>query len=308
MNEKIQGSILGFAVADALGVPVEFLDRSQLIDKPVTDMEGFGSHRVPEGTWSDDTSLMLATMDSIVEKNGIDYDNIMQKFFNWVTKNEYTATGELFDIGISTKKAIMNYYSGMPALECGCTGFNENGNGSLMRMTPLVFYLYQNFSRKEIISIINNISSLTHAHEISKLGCAIYVDYMIKILDGNSKEEAYEALKKINYSEYYSEESIKLYSRILNGNLPNLDINQIKSSGFVVDTLEAAIWCTLKNTSYKDSVLAAVNLGNDTDTIGAITGSINGLIYGRSAIPMEWLIKMKNFPYLESLINNFSKQ
>ena len=281
MNEKMKSGIIGFAVGDALGVPVEFLHRDILQKHPINEMIGYGSHNVPEGTWSDDTSLIVATMDSIKENGNINFADIMYKFTEWMNLAKYTATDKLFDIGISTRKAISNFEKGNDAINCGTKGINENGNGSLMRILPFVYYLkFSNLSEEEKTTLINQASSLTHAHEISQLGCKIYADYVTLLLDGNDKEQALEQLKKIDYNKYYADTSIEAYQRILKKDLKSLNIDQIRSSGYVVDTLEASLWCTIKNDSYESTVITAVNLGEDTDTIGAITGSLNGIIYG----------------------------
>ena len=306
MIEKMKAGIMGFAVGDALGVPVEFLNRNLLQKNPVKDMIGYGSHRVPEGTWSDDTSLMIAAMDSIQEKNDIDFEDIMYKFTEWLKYAKYTATDELFDIGISTRKAILNFQRGEQAINCGPKGINENGNGSLMRILPFVYYSkFSNFSKKERIMLIDQASSLTHGHEISRLGCQIYCDYLDLLLDSVDKKEAFDLIQKIDYSKYYSMSSISEYRRILSGDLKSLTINEIQSSGYVVHSLDASLWCTLNNDNYEDAVVAAVNLGEDTDTIGAITGSINGIIYGKDNIPKRWMEKLRKREYLENLSEQF---
>lgn len=306
MNEKMESGIMGFAVGDALGVPVEFLNRDLLQRNPIKEMVGYGSHKVPEGTWSDDTSLMIATMDSIRENGDVNFDDTMYKFTEWVNYAKYTATDELFDIGISTRKAILNFKRGEKAIKCGTKGINENGNGSLMRILPFVYYLkFSDFSEEERTTLINQASALTHAHEISKLGCKIYADYVTLLLDGVDKVKALDLLKEIDYNKYYSNDSVKVYQRILKGDLKSLNIDQIRSSGYVVDSLEASLWCTVKNNNYEDAVVAAINLGEDTDTIGAITGSLNGIIYGKNNIPERWLNKLKKKDYLEELSNQF---
>lgn len=306
MNEKMKSGIIGFAVGDALGVPVEFLNRDLLQRHPLKEMIGYGSHKVPEGTWSDDTSLMIAAMDSIKENGDVDFDDIMYKFTEWVNYAKYTAADELFDIGISTSKAISNFKRGKKATNCGTKGINENGNGSLMRILPFVYYLkFSNYSEEEKTILINQASALTHAHEISQLGCKIYADYVTLLLDGVDKIKALDLLKEIDYNKYYSNDSVKVYQRILKGDLKSLDIDQIRSSGYVVDSLEASLWCTVKNDTYEDAVVAAVNLGEDTDTIGAITGSLNGIIYGKKNIPERWLNKLRKKEYLEELSNQF---
>ena len=304
IGERMNAGILGLAVGDALGVPVEFQSRGFLLKNSIKDMVGYGSHKVPAGTWSDDTSMALAAMDSIIQNKGLDYEDIMNKFSKWYKSAEYTATDERFDIGVSTRRAINNYLSGIPALECGMREEYENGNGSLMRILPFVYYLKANsFTEEEKTDIINKASSLTHAHETSRLGCKIYSDYVSYLLDGLDKYEALNKVRSNDYQKYYSLHSIDKYKRILKDDLRKLSMNDISSSGYVVSTLEASIWCTLKNNNYENAVIMAVNLGDDTDTVGAITGSINGVIYGERAIPERWKDKLQRKEYIEELSN-----
>lgn len=310
MSDKllIKDSILGFVVADALGVPIEFKSREELSISPLKEMIGYGSHSVPEGTWSDDTSMMLATIDSIINKDKIDYNDIMKKFCDWYMNSKYTATGVMFDIGISTRKALHKFYNGCNALDCGGKGEFDNGNGSLMRILPISFYsIYNNLEEKQEIELLNNCSSLTHGHEISKLGCKIYTDYIRNLLNGKNKNEAFYEIGNKDYSNDYSKESINKYKRLFNQNFGDLDISQIKSSGYVVDTLEASIWCVLNTQGYEEAVVKAINLGEDTDTVGAVTGSIAGLIYGNEKIPERWISKLKNKEYLTHLIDDYCK-
>lgn len=306
LTHSMKAGIIGFVVGDALGVPVEFMNRISLQKNLIKEMIGYGSHNVPEGTWSDDSSLMLATMDSIKEMGEINYEDIMYKFTEWVDTSKYTATDRVFDIGFSTSQAISNYKKGIKAVDCGMKGETENGNGSLMRILPFVYYIkFSDLSDDEKTSVINQASSITHAHEISRLGCKIFSDYVCLLIDGIDKEEALEQIKKINYKKYYSNESLYEYRRILEGDIRKLNINEIKSSGYVVHSLEASLWCTLKNSNYEDAVVEAVNLGEDTDTIGAITGSLNGIIYGKSSIPQRWLKKIKKFDYLNDISTQY---
>lgn len=305
----VHDSIYGFVVGDAFGVPVEFLSRERLKEHPLTVMVGYGSHKVPEGTWSDDTSMVLATLDSLAEKQTVDYEDIMMGFCDWYTKAKYTGTGRVFDIGITTATSLKNYMSSIiPAEECGQSDERSNGNGSLMRILPLALYFHKhNFSDEEETNIINKVSSMTHAHEVSKIGCKIYVDYIKELLNGKDKFEAYQTIVDKDYSRYYSSENLKKYDRILNSNIALLDEGEIKSTGYVVYSLEASLWSALTTNSYEESIEKAVNLGGDTDTIGAITGGITGTIYGKDKIPYDWISKIKNQDHLEKLCNDFSK-
>ena len=157
------------------------------------------------------------------------------------------------------------------------------------------------------MQLINDASSLTHAHEISRLGCLIYTYYFLNILNGYDKVTSFNMLKDEDYSAF-SKDSLEKYERILNSNLTNLGINDIRSTGYVVDTLEASLWVILKSGCFKDSIIGAVNLGDDTDTIGAITGSLAGVIYGHKNIPRKWISNLKRYDYLESLANRFEER
>lgn len=304
----VKDSLYGFIVGDAMGVPIEFEDREKLINKPVTSMLGYGSHDVEAGVYSDDTSMTLATMDSIIKQNGIiNYNDIADRFCNWVNNNEYTATNKIFDIGMTTKYALIKYFNNkIDATMCGGTNINENGNGSLMRMLPIALYcFYKNIKDdNEIFTLVKNSSSITHAHDISILGCYIYVRYVISLLETKNKISSYNFIKKLDYSMFIEEVKLK-YSRILFSDISTLNINDINSSGYVVDTLEAVFWIILNCSSYNESIIGAINLGGDTDTIGAITGSIAGILYGYDNISKRWLRKLKNKDYIDEIITKF---
>ena len=308
MENKIKASIMGFAIGDAMGVPIEFTERNFFENRFIKEMIGYGTYNVPEGTWSDDTSLMLATLDSIANCAGINYEDIMQRFLKWYQYAEYTATDEVFDIGISTKKSLLNYISTkLNAIDCGMNSFNENGNGSLMRILPIVLYIDKMSLSTELeVEILNNVSSLTHKHEISRVGCKIYCDFIKKLLHGKNKVQIVKEFDVKDYDKFYSLEAINVYNRILSGEILNLKRDDIKSTGFVVDTLEASLWCILKSNNFEETIINAINLGNDTDTIGAITGSIAGIIYGMESIPSRWLDKLQKREYINNLITEFN--
>lgn len=304
---KVYDGIIGVAVGDALGVPVEFISREELAKSPVIGMEGYGVHNQPIGTWSDDTSLTLALMDSITCKQVVDYHDIMDKFSEWLLYGAYTATEEVFDVGSTTSRAIMNYGRGMNPLECGGRSEYENGNGSLMRILPIAYYLKKgsDILLNEQMDIVHNISSLTHRHPISLIGCGIYVNIALKLLSGSFllKEGIRQGTKEA--FQYYTSqkwENISIYNRLKDINSfaaqPEAEIN---SSGYIVDTLEAAIWCLLNTHSFRECILKAINLGNDTDTIGAVAGGLAGIYYGADNIPQEWQTAILKRDYIEKL-------
>lgn len=302
---KFVDSIIGHAIGDAMGVATEFNPREKLMANPVVDMVKSVVHNQPEGTWSDDTSMEIATIDSFIEKKCFDYDDIMKRWVGWINNAEYTCNGVTFDVGRTCLNAINKYYSGSSPLECGLNDISSNGNGSLMRILPVALYCYsKNSNDSEIISLVNDISSLTHAHDISKLGCFIYVKFVIYLLSGLSKEEAYSNIKSLDYS-VYSVEAINVYDRILKNNIYDYPLDEIKSSGYVVDTLECVLWILFNKNSYRNCIITSTNIGEDTDTIGAILGSMAGIIYGYDNIPVEWLEKLRRKDYLIDLANKF---
>lgn len=306
--ECILSGITGFAVGDALGVPVEFLDRGTLKQNKVTEMLGYGSHDVDAGTWSDDTSMTLAVLDSLAEKGDIDCNDMANKFCDWINDAKYTATDIVFDVGITTKYALIKFLQeNCDAVECGGSGFNDNGNGSLMRMLPIAFFCYfKQFDGNAVFKAVKDASSVTHRHEISIMGCYIYVRFVMSLIDTRDKFKSYDFIRKIDYNKYFSLETIEIYSRILDTNIAKLKENEINSSGYVVSTLEAALWTFLNSDSYEDAVITAVNLGSDTDTVGAITGSLSGILYGLNAIPDRWLSKLIRREYIKELCDKFS--
>lgn len=304
---KIIDSIIGHAIGDAMGVPTEFCIREKLQKHPVVKMIGFGQHDVPAGCFSDDTSMELALIDSFNKKRCFDYDDIMTNFYYWLHDAKYTATDEVFDAGRTCIQAIINYSKGKEPLDCGLKGEDNNGNGSLMRILPIALYsYYKKIDENEVIKLANDISSLTHAHEISKLGCYIYIRYVMYLLDGYSKIEAYDLIQKVDYSSY-SNETIEKYNRILKDNIKKCQLDDISSRGYVVDTLEASLWCLLVHDNFEDTILEAINLGNDTDTVAAITGSMAGIIYGINSIPKEWLDTLIKKDYILDLSHEFEK-
>ncbi len=295
---KVKDGIIGLLIGDALGVPVEFDSRELLEENPVTGMKGGGGYGKPAGTWSDDTSMTIATMDSIVNKKAIDYDNIMENFCKWYERETYWQIPR-FDIGITTRIALDNYLDGIPALECGLDGEHDNGNGSLMRILPLAYLPDIDYET------IENVSALTHAHERSKIACVLYVEIaksMAENEDLSIDEHIKQACDKIK--EYYKDsEELEHFQRIFDDDLH--DIDSISSKGYVIFTFESVIYC-LKNTdNYKDAVLKAVNLGEDTDTTAAICGGLAGIYYGYDEIPIDWINTVDQIDRVLSLCEKF---
>ena len=313
MSNIWKDGMLGLIVGDALGVPVEFMSRTELMKNPVTGMREYGTHHQPMGTWSDDSSMALAELDSIRTVGTIDYTDMMERFSRWCMHGEYTPFGEVFDIGIATSRALMNYAKGIAPLESGGKTEWDNGNGSLMRILPVCLYLFERqkkvcTSENESIYMIHAVSALTHAHVRSQMACGIYYFLVKAILEEEGSLENRLQKGMDRAYQYYRQDlsnhrELENYKRL--ADLSEFKENPkegIKSSGYVVDTLEAAVWCLLHSHSYKETVLMAVNLGEDTDTIGAVAGGLAGLYYKEEGIPQEWIQVIQRREWIEEVL------
>ncbi len=281
-RNQIVGGIMGAIVGDALGVPVEFMSRKSLIECPVEDMREYGTHNQPKGTWSDDSSMILCTIDSLLK--GLDYQDLGERFCKWLEDGYWTPYGEVFDIGRTTFNSILSMQSGRPALESGMDGEYDNGNGSLMRILPLAFYLYD-VEQEKREDIIVKVSDITHSNEVSTFSCHLYVEYAIGLLEGLTKRQAYSKIQKLKGHGCRRD----AFRRIQHGDISTFRMEDIYSSGYVIHSLEAALWCFITTSSYKECVLKAVNLGDDTDSLACIAGGLAGIFYGLNKIPVEWI-------------------
>lgn len=357
MNHLIKSGMFGLIVADALGVPYEFNDRQWCDINPMTDMIGYGTYNQAPGTWSDDSSLTIATMDAMAKYSKINiealdledgkyfiddfagtinYHSILSFYSKWYHDGYYSPYNECFDIGNTTRYAISNFVLGMEPLKCGGRGERSNGNGSLMRILPAAFYIYFlslkfDFTIDDEMKTIHNLSKLTHRHKISQMACGIYVRIAIEILKYKFKdivENEYSgedlALEDRDLlfvlvkrgvksaEDYYSnissfEHYMDKFDRVYSLSIIDAPRDEVKSGGFVLNSLEASLWCLFNNDSYKDTALAAVNLGRDTDTTAAIVGGLAGLFYEYEQIPANWLDQIAKYDFIEEIIDNFTE-
>ena len=304
MKQKIKSVLLGLAVADAVGVPYEFLSREDMKENPAIDMIGFGTYDLPPGNFSDDSSLSFCLAEALTKE--FDLFEIGANFINYYKNDYWTSNGKMFDIGNATTEAIRRLIDGEKPEFSG--GFDEhsNGNGSLMRIAPLLFYL-KDKPIEERYKLTKLVSSITHAHVRSVISCFIYLELLQFILKGNHKFIAFHSTKELAnwYLAKIEIDPIELnrFDRVLKSNLHEVEENQIQSSGYVIHTLEASIWCFLTTDNYKDAILKAVNLGSDTDTTACVTGALAGLYYGIEDIPENWLNTLLRKNDIEDLGN-----
>lgn len=311
MKNYVKDGLMGLCIGDALGVPVEFMPRNKLKEEPVTGMRGYGTHNKPPGTWSDDSSLALCLADSLL--SGLNYYDMAGKFCDWLTKAYWTPHGQTFGVGRTTLRSLSAIIDGEEPLEAGGNGERDNGNGSLMRILPLAFYL-EGHEYENRFEIVRNASSITHGHKRSIIACGIYIQYAINLIRGLDMHKAYDLMKK-DINEYYKEgkdpeykREIEHFKRILDMDISSLDESDIKSSGYVVHTLEAALWSFLTTGSFKECVLRAVNLGEDTDTVGAVAGGIAGIYYAMENMPDEWVEQIARKDDIMALSKELAKK
>lgn len=306
-----QDLLLGIAVGDALGVPVEFKDRAFLRGHPVKDMLAYGVHNQPLGTWSDDSSLSFCLAESLVA-NAYDLKDIAKKILDWFQEGYWTPHGKVFDIGGQIRNAIdelaaifkRNNFTDL----YNRSNDNEfsNGNGALMRILPLAFETLD-LPIIEKWEIVRNVGSLTHGHIRSNMTCMIAVLLTEQLLDGHAKEKAYlntktQSLEFFEKNDFPKSE-VQKFIRILEFNIHNFEEEEIISDGYTLHTLEAALWCLLNSNSYASAVLKAVNLGDDTDTTAAVAGGWAGLVYGSRSIPRKWVDSLVRLADIKDLGN-----
>lgn len=307
-TDRLLGGLWGAIVGDAIGVPVEFTSREERRRDPVTDMRGFGTHHQPPGTWSDDSSLLLCTVEALCEE---EYrpERLADLFLAW-QGGKWTPHGKIFDIGNATSAALYRIRQGVPPEEAGGASERDNGNGSLMRILPVALR-YAAAPIEDMLFMAHRISALTHRHPRSQMACGLYCCIAKGLLDGLTPLDAYRFMTEQGHR-YYNvapfNREMPHFARLLSGAIGNEVEQQIASSGYVLHTLEASLWCLLRTTSYTDAVLTAVNLGDDTDTTGCVAGGLAGLRFGLSAIPQPWIERTARKHDLDTLFQAFIVQ
>ncbi len=311
MNNWLNG-IMGVAVGDALGLPVQFSTREELAADPVKEMRRCDLYWSPAGTWSDDTAMTVAMYDSIKKLGYVDADDIMQNFVRWMYKDEFTANDLCIDEGNTCCYGIMNYRDYGDIHTCGKTGEHANGNGSLMRTLPVCLFYAEKVKDGETtiddaIRDIHLISALTHNHLRASIACGLYFFCIYAILyeDGSLNDRLQKGMDA-GFRYYGTDDSyefeLSFYGKFMDlAEFSRTPESEIKSSGYVVDSFEAAIWALITTDSYRNAMIKCVNLGDDTDTIAAIAGGLAGLYYGYESIPEEWLSVLRKRDWLEDM-------
>lgn len=276
LSDRYAGSLLGLACGDAVGTSVEFCPRGTF--SPLVDMVGGGPFNLAPGQWTDDTSMALCLAESLLTKNGFDAKDQMGRFLNWWQWGYLSSTGECFDIGNTVRQALLKYQQTNQPF-AGSIEPDTAGNGSLMRLAPVVLFYYP--SHHEIAKFTVASSCTTHSAPEATECCELLGELIAKALSGKSKTEILGASQTT-----FSEEKVR---SIAAGEYRFKTREQIAGTGYSVASLEAALWCFWRSESFESAILEAANLGDDADTTAAITGQLAGAFYGESAIPSHWL-------------------
>ncbi|MEL7426424.1 MAG: ADP-ribosylglycohydrolase family protein [Bacteroidota bacterium] len=316
MSTIIHDSLFGLAVGDALGVPVEFKYRGELAQDPVTGIRGYGTYNQPPGTWSDDSSLTFCLADSLC--NGYNLADIATKFVAWRKAEIWTPHGEVFDIGMTTHRSIgileeILRRGDHQALQLLYLEGDEytNGNGSLMRILPLYFVI-KDKPLTEQLDQVWAVSALTHPHIRSALACFLYLriyHYLVNELQPVAAVESArnDFRKLLELRDIVPEERAE-FARVLDARFHRLPAEEIASDGYVINSLEASVWCFLRSRTYEETILTAINLGEDTDTTAAIVGGLAGAYYGLASIPLPWREALVKKDEIWALCDAFARQ
>lgn len=286
--DRAVGALMGLAAGDAVGTTLEFSLRDQ--GPVVTDMVGGGPFALKPGQWTDDTAMALALGNSLADRGGFDPVDCMSRFVNWYRWGAYSCTGTCFDIGIATRSALERFEDGGDPF-AGSIDPRSAGNGSLMRLSPVaIFGAYR--SGTETARIAREQSRLTHGAEECLAACEAYALLTRRAILGEGRDAVLAPLAS-NRSGRIAE--------ILGSAWRGKPREAISSSGYVVDSLEAALWCVGTTESFEEAILLAANLADDADTVAAITGQLAGALYGASGIPAGWRARLAWADEIETL-------
>ena len=277
--DRFRGCLLGLAVGDAIGTTVEFKSRGSF--PPVTDMVGGGVFGLKAGQWTDDTSMALCLATSLITKKGFDPADQMDRYWNWYKNGYLSSTGRCFDIGNTVGYALDRYHRTRNPFS-GRDSPNSAGNGSLMRLAPIPMYYFPD--PEKVVHFAGESSRTTHGVLECIEACQLFAEMIRRALAGQSKDQILFETK--------AKTTAPKINDIANGNYSRKNITQIRGTGYVVDSLEAALWCFYQRDTFEAAILLAANLGDDADTTAAICGQIAGAFYGKSNIPAKWLERL----------------
>lgn len=289
LQSRARGALLGLAVGDAVGTTLEFARPGSF--RPIDDMVGGGPFGLPPGCWTDDTSMALCLAESLLSSGGFDARDQMNRYMDWYRCGYQSSTGACFDIGETVRRALERFAEeDLPF--AGSTDPWSAGNGSIMRLAPVVLFAFPH--RARTIELAAESSRTTHAAAECLEACQLLGAILFAALQGQSKEEVLRAGLDLSLREERVAELAHL-------SWLDKPAHAIRGTGYVIESLEAALWCFASTESFREAVLAAANLGDDADTTAAVCGQIAGAFHGVDAIPAAWRERVHNGREIESL-------
>lgn len=293
--DRFRGCLLGLAVGDAVGTTLEFKPKGSFT--PITDMVGGGPFRLKPGQWTDDTSMALCLATSLLECQGFDAEDQMQRYCRWQAEGYLSSNGRCFDIGNTVSQALRSYKAnGNP--NAGSTEAWSAGNGSLMRLAPIPLFYYPHV--EQTLAIAGASSMTTHGATECIDACRLYSRFVLRALTAETKEQ-------VLFTDGDFSGAAKI-TAIARGDYRDKNEHDIHGTGYVIDCLEAALWCFWTTDTFSAAILKAANLGDDADTTAAVCGQIAGAFYGRSGIPAVWIVKLAMGEMIQSLADRLYQQ
>lgn len=286
--DRYRGALLGLACGDALGTTVEFLARDSF--PPVTDIVGGGPFKLQPGQWTDDTSMAMCLAESLVACPDFDARDQMQRYLAWFTSGYWSALPHCFDVGMTTELALVRFRKTHEPMS-GSTDPDTAGNGSLMRLVPVVLRYAPDLDR--VLHFAAESSRTTHGAPQAVQACRLLAFVLAGLLEGQDPGTALAGAEAVV-------SDAKLL-RIARGSFLGKPRSRIQSSGYAVHSLEAALWCLHRADSFEQALLLAANLGDDADTVAAITGQLAGARHGVAAIPSHWLDRLHRANEIDAL-------
>ena len=275
--ERYEGCLLGLACGDAVGATVEFIPRGRFA--PVTDMTGGGKFRLQKGEWTDDTSMALCLAESLIERGCFDPLDQMQRYWRWADQGHNSCRSYAFGIGKTVAKALSRFHqTGEPY--SGSTDSRSSGNGSLMRLAPIPMYYLRSSEQAQDFAALSSMT--THASDECLASCRYFALVLLRALAGETDKTRLLPIP-------CDLDLPPALQPIAEQRFRHAHVDHISGSGYVVESLEAALWCFWHTDNFRDAVLAAANLGDDADTTAAICGQLAGAYYGIKQIPQLWV-------------------
>jgi ADP-ribosyl-[dinitrogen reductase] hydrolase len=292
-HDRFRGCLLGLACGDAVGTTVEFRPRGTF--PPVTEMIGGGPFRLEPGQWTDDTSMALCLASSLSETGRFDPRDQMERYWRWYSRGELSSTGHCFDIGNATQAALLRFHAnGEPY--SGSTHPNSAGNGCLMRLAPVPMFAYPDLSRA--IQLAGDSARTTHAAPECIQASRLFGAILHQALAGLDRDAI---LVGAHFPDAWTAALSPRLAGIVRGDYRDKTEDEIRGSGYVVECLEAALWCFYQTGDFREAILRAVNLGDDADTTAAVCGQLAGACYGESGIPEPWRCRLARYDLIADL-------